>query len=117
LAARVETVCRHASLLFNYADKNTHDFHRGFYPDLARYAAFMMRWYEREDIELTTHEIAKRRVRTMAVQSALYLPSGQTASPGQFDKQQFLPKALPWKGPQTMVVQEQTIGLVACVPS
>lgn len=65
-------------LLFNYADKNTHDFFiEGSYPDLSTirsvYEALVAAGMK--TIELTTHEIAKRAGVTneMAVQSALYL--------------------------------------------
>ena len=65
-------------LLFNYADKNTHDFFiEGSYPDLSTirsvYDALVATGLK--TIELTTHEIAKRAgvSNEMAVQSALYL--------------------------------------------
>jgi len=65
-------------LLFNYADKNTHDFFiEGSYPDLSTirsvYDALVSTGMK--TIELTTHEIAKRAGESneMAVQSALYL--------------------------------------------
>src|SRR3984893_8712840 len=65
-------------LLFNYADKNTHDFFiEGSYPDLSTvrsvYDALVSTGLK--TIELTTHEIAKRAgiSNEMAVQSALYL--------------------------------------------
>jgi ATP-dependent DNA helicase RecQ len=65
-------------LLFNYADKNTHDFFiEGSYPDLtvvrSVYEALVATGLK--TIELTTHEIAKRAgvSNELAVQSALYL--------------------------------------------
>src|SRR6267143_7013130 len=65
-------------LLFNYADKNTHDFFiEGSYPDLSTvrsvYDALVSTGLK--TIELTTHEIARRAgvSNEMAVQSALYL--------------------------------------------
>jgi ATP-dependent DNA helicase RecQ len=65
-------------LLFNYADKNTHDFFiEGSYPDLSTirsvYDALVST--KVKTIELTTHEIAKRAAvsNELAVQSALYL--------------------------------------------
>ena len=65
-------------LLFNYADKNTHDFFiEGSYPDLKTiqsvYSALMSTGQQR--VELSTSEIAKRAGagNEMGVQSALYL--------------------------------------------
>lgn len=65
-------------LLFNYADKNTHDFFiEGSYPDISTvknvYAALVGTGLKR--IELTTAQICKlaREKNEMAVQSALYL--------------------------------------------
>ena len=65
-------------LLFNYADKNTHDFFiEGSYPDLKTiqsvYDSLVSTGLQR--IELSTHEIAQRAGATneMAVNSALYL--------------------------------------------
>src|SRR5712691_2691373 len=65
-------------LLFNYADKNTHEFFiEGSYPDLSTvrsvYDALLSTGLKR--IELSTSEIAKRAVvgNEMAVQSSLYI--------------------------------------------
>jgi ATP-dependent DNA helicase RecQ len=65
-------------LLFNYADKNTHDFFiEGSYPDITTvknvYAALLGTGFKR--IELTTAQIGKLagEKNEMAVQSALYL--------------------------------------------
>jgi ATP-dependent DNA helicase RecQ len=65
-------------LLFNYADKNTHDFFiEGSYPDISTvknvYSALLRRELKR--IELTTAQIGKLagEKNEMAVQSALYL--------------------------------------------
>jgi ATP-dependent DNA helicase RecQ len=65
-------------LLFNYADKNTHDFFiEGSYPDLStvRSVYEVLLATRLKIIELTTHEIARRAgvSNEMAVQSALYL--------------------------------------------
>jgi hypothetical protein len=65
-------------LLFNYADKNTHDFFiEGSYPDISTvknvYAALLRRGEKR--IELTTAQIGKLsgEKNEMSVQSALYM--------------------------------------------
>ena len=65
-------------LLFNYADKNTHDFFiEGSYPDLQTiqgvYDSLVLTGLKR--IELSTNEIAQRAgvTNAMAVQSSLYL--------------------------------------------
>ncbi len=65
-------------LLFNYADKNTHDFFiEGSYPDFGtiRDVHNALRSTGLKNIELSTSEIAKRAgvSNEMAVQSALYL--------------------------------------------
>jgi ATP-dependent DNA helicase RecQ len=65
-------------LLFNYADKNTHDFFiEGSYPDAAVVRAVYeaLKATKQRQIELSTSEIAARSGESneMAVQSALYL--------------------------------------------
>src|SRR6478672_8749287 len=65
-------------LLFNYADKNTHDFFiEGSYPDISviKQVYDSLAGTELRKIELSTQEIARRAGETneMAVQSALYV--------------------------------------------
>ena len=65
-------------LLFNYADKNTHDFFiEGSYPDISviKQVYDSLAATELRKIELSTQEIARRAGETneMAVQSALYV--------------------------------------------
>jgi ATP-dependent DNA helicase RecQ len=65
-------------LLFNYADKNTHDFFiEGSYPDISiiKQVYDSLAGTELKRIELSTQEIARRAGETneMAVQSALYV--------------------------------------------
>jgi ATP-dependent DNA helicase RecQ len=65
-------------LLFNYADKNTHDFFiEGSYPDISiiKQVYDSLAATELKRIELSTQEIARRAGETneMAVQSALYV--------------------------------------------
>src|SRR6476659_5587946 len=65
-------------LLFNYADKNTHDFFiEGSYPDIntVKNVYTALSGTELRKIELSTQEIARRAGETneMAVQSALYV--------------------------------------------
>jgi ATP-dependent DNA helicase RecQ len=65
-------------LLFNYADKNTHDFFiEGSYPDISiiKQVYDSLAGTELKRIELSTQEIARRAGETneMAVQSALYI--------------------------------------------
>jgi len=65
-------------LLFNYADKNTHDFFiEGSYPDIGiiKQVYDSLAGTELKRIELSTQEIARRAGETneMAVQSALYV--------------------------------------------
>jgi len=65
-------------LLFNYADKNTHDFFiEGSYPDISviKQVYDSLAGTELKRIELSTQEIARRSGETneMAVQSALYV--------------------------------------------
>jgi ATP-dependent DNA helicase RecQ len=65
-------------LLFNYADKNTHDFFiEGSYPDInvIKQVYDSLAATELRKIELSTHELARRvgESNEMAVQSALYV--------------------------------------------
>lgn len=92
-------------LLFNYADKNTHDFFiEGSYPDLGTvrsvYDALVAT--RLKTIELTTHEIAKRAgvSNEMAVQSALYLleRANHIQRGSAFDKRTSTPDSVaPWE--------------------
>src|SRR6185295_8145637 len=92
-------------LLFNYADKNTHDFFiEGSYPDLSTirsvYDALVATGLR--TIELTTHEIAKRAgvSNEMAVQSALYLleRANHIERGTGFDKRMSAPESVaPWE--------------------
>ncbi|MGH9932035.1 MAG: RecQ family ATP-dependent DNA helicase [Pyrinomonadaceae bacterium] len=92
-------------LLFNYADKNTHDFFiEGSYPTLelvrSIYNALLATGLKR--IELSAGEIAKRAGarNEMAVQSSLYLleRAGHIARSASADKHAAVAQKPPWEG-------------------
>src|SRR6267142_3515217 len=104
-------------LLFNYADKNTHDFFiEGSYPDLSTvrgvYDALVSTGLK--TIELTTHEIARRAgvSNEMAVQSALYLleRANHIERGSSFDKRASQPDSIPpWERRANDVAREATV--------